>query len=96
MAFHHRLESIQAREVLVVVVRAQQLVKFPNLFQGLLLQFHTVVAQKLVEARKGGRHALAAKQREIRTRRLQVWHEISTGGSTRTVGHAVPRIFGPA
>ena len=78
MAFHHRLKSIQARQVLVVVIGAQQLMKYPNLLERFGLQFHTVVMQQLVEARKRGRNALTVKQREVGTGRLEVRHEVAT------------------
>ena len=78
VAFHHRLESVQASQILVVVVRTQQLVEFPNLLERFGLQFYAVVMQQLVEARKRGRDAFAVKQREVGTGRLEVRHEIAT------------------
>ena len=78
VAFHHRLESVQASQILVVVVRTQQLVEFPNLLERFGLQFYAVVMQQLVEARKRGRDALTVKQRKVGTGCLEVRHEIAT------------------
>ena len=86
MALDHRLEGVEARQILVVVVRAQQLVEFPDLLQCFGLQFHAVVVQKLVEARQRGRNTLAAEQRKVRTRGLEVRHEVAAGGTARTRG----------
>ena len=72
MAFYHRLERIEARQILVVVVRTEQLVKFPELLERFGLEFHTVVVQQLVEPGQRWRHALAVEKRELRPRSLHV------------------------
>jgi len=72
MAFHHRLERIEARQILVVVVRTEQLVEFPELLERFGLEFHTVVVQQLVEPGQRRRHALAVEKRELRPRSLHV------------------------
>ena len=72
MAFHHRLERIEARQVLVVVVRTEQLVEFPELLERLGLKFHTVVVQQLVEPGQRRRDTLSVEKRELRPRSLHV------------------------
>ena len=72
MAFYHRLERIEARQILVVVVRTEQLVEFPELLERFGLEFHTVVVQQLVEPGQRWRHALAVEKRELRPRSLHV------------------------
>ena len=86
MAFHHRLERIEARQVLVLIVRAQQLVEFPELRKRRGFKFHAVVMQQLVESLKRGLYALPVKQREFGARSLEVRHEIAAGGTARAGG----------
>ena len=45
MALHHRFKGIETCQILVVIVRSEQLVEFPNLLERRLLEFHTVVMQ---------------------------------------------------
>ena len=89
MAFHHRFKSIEASQILVIVVCTEQLMEFPNLLERRFLEFHTVVMQQLVEPSKRGRHALSVKQRKLGARSLHVRNKVLAKRTGATTGFRI-------
>lgn len=64
VALHDGFKGVQAGEILVVIVAAQELVISPELVQGVFFEFYAIILQQRSKALPGGRETPAMEQGE--------------------------------